>query len=124
MSSSAKANPEPRDAFHWLLCTLGGRNAATNADPSPPAEASVIATPSADGGVEVSTPGEPLERTISDSSSQKIRLNIGERLKRLSGKLKKTDKGVPSSPKVTLGEIQPPDTAVTLIYIQDLAMAM
>ena len=112
MSSSAEANPEPQDAFHRLLRTLGGRIAATNADASsPPAEASVIATPSADSGVEISTPGEPLERTISNSSSQKIRMNIAERLKRLSGKLKKTDKGVPSSPKVTLGEIQPPDTS-------------
>ncbi|KIM45655.1 hypothetical protein M413DRAFT_345134 [Hebeloma cylindrosporum] len=115
MSSSAEANPDGpqhQDAFSRLIRTLSGRNVSADASaPPPPAEASVLATPSADSGVEVSTPGEPLERTLSNSSSQRIRMNIGERLKRLGAKLRKTDKGVPSSPKVTLGEIQPPDTS-------------
>jgi hypothetical protein len=115
MSSSAEANPEspqPQDVFSRLIRTLSGRNLTTYASsPPPPAEASVLATPSADSGVEVSTPGEPLERTMSNSSSQRTRIYIGERLKKLAAKLKKADKGVPSSPKVTLGEIQPPDTS-------------
>jgi len=114
MSSSAEANPEspqPQDAFYRLIRTLSGRNLTTDASSSPPPAGTSVATPSADSGVEVSTLGEPLERTTSNGSYKGIRTNIEERLKRLGAKLKKANKGVPSSPKVTLGEIQPPDTS-------------
>lgn len=57
--------------------TLSAGNLAINASFSPPpAEASVLVTSSADNGVEVPTPVEPLGKMMSNSSSQRVHIKI------------------------------------------------
>ncbi|PPQ80200.1 hypothetical protein CVT25_003552 [Psilocybe cyanescens] len=110
-------------AFHRLVRSMSGRN-----DPDSSLTTGSMSIGESDATMSVlpvlpeskssstTTTGKPLQRMISNSSSTtKKRPKISERLKQLGkdiavGKLRKhSDKSVPASPRISVGEVSPGD---------------